>query len=75
MKRFGAIFAALCAGLMPVVLGAVSTPITEATKPKKIELRDFSVNLTPIHDSKSVEIEVVSEVFKPLDDVSISGIR
>lgn len=75
MKRFGAIFAALCAGLMPVVLGAVSTPIAEATKPKKIELRDFSVNLTPIHDSKSVEIEVVSEVFKPLDDVSISGIR
>lgn len=41
----------------------------------KIELRDFRVTLKESEDSDSAEVEIEADVFKPLDDVSISGIR
>lgn len=41
----------------------------------KIELRDFTVTLNQGVDARTAEIEVTSEIFKPLGDVSVSGIR
>ena len=41
----------------------------------KIELRDFSVSVKPDADYLSAEVEVVAEVLKREDSVSVGGIR